>query len=327
MQGDSFPFYVTWKGVLDKFVVIYSSGIELTAVNNVGVDAIHLDEGRFEVTSFEVEGYVSGLFDGIFDKERNSTIEAIEFELYSGKRVERVQKSITLFRSDIEVLESPELITLDIKTNQRTKEETIFPSDFVSLRNNGQGTSVIIVNIESDRVKVALPSDYEASEHQLREDLELEVLKVIVKYPQHKSVLTNYLTILKDPFSDELTQELKKDIYQNVSDIIDDNEVLREDLFSGILSAITRNISFTNMLRNFLAYLNSIKPSKVILLNPYMELEVPAGTSEIKMNFSITDFSWNEYDKLTTKSLKVTSPKATRFNIVELLNFEGSEIQ
>lgn len=327
LQGDAFPFYIKWNGRIDKIVISYSSGVAPNTINNVDAEALKLGNGHMEVSSVEINGFLSGLFIGVFDKKHNEKTETIVFELFSNQTVERSEQSIKLFRSDLKAEAVPKEIFIDNKKLQKNGTEIIIPGSKIIFKNYGLGTSLVIIDIESTGIKKALPSDYEKIELQLREDTEHEVLKVIGKYPEHEKILSNYLELLKNPLSDTFTSDEKKDIYQEVKNLVDDNEILREDLFSGIYSAITRNTSFTNILLSFVTYLNSVKPSKVLLINPFIELEVPEGNSELKLVLHLTDLSWNDYDKLQLEPIKITATKFSRFKISDLLSFSGGVLK
>jgi len=323
MQGDKFPFYITWKGKFDGAKITFTQGITPKTLNNVGVDSIALTDTTLEFTGVEVDGFVSGLFNGAFDSTKSEKIETLVFQLRSGGITYEAMKSIKLFRSDVRAETVPKLISLSHKTTAKGKEEIIVPDDAITLKNHGEGTALIDIDVKGKGINTSLPNEFEEFSKLLRNDLDSEIAKVIKKYPEHRDVLSRYSTILKDSVSMQLSESEKKDTIQDVNDLIDDNEVLREDLFSGILSAITRNLSFTNMLQSFVTYISSIKPSKVILLQPFLEIEVPEGRTEMEVAVKVTDLSWNNYDAVRLGTLTISSPLKVKFKVTDILNFSG----
>ena len=62
-----------------------------------------------------------------------------------------------------------------------------------------------------------------------------------------------------------------------------------------------------------------------MLLNPFLEIKIPKGTSKIDIEISSTDFSWNPYEIIRIPDLNVFSSKDTRMRVTNILNFEGGD--
>ena len=68
-----------------------------------------------------------------------------------------------------------------------------------------------------------------------------------------------------------------------------------------------------------------LKPNKVILLNPYLDIKVPEGTTYLDLEITITDFTWNEYEPVKLNNIIIKSPKELVVRLTDLLSFNGDD--
>ncbi|MEM3829601.1 MAG: hypothetical protein QXP36_10360 [Conexivisphaerales archaeon] len=322
LQGEILPFYILWKsGKLKDIIISYGPGLNPKSLNNVPPTEIKLDRGQIKISQTEVEGYLSGSFEAILDKTCFEKREFLNISVELESETKNISKEILLFRPDIKAYEVPKEIILKVR-----KDKKIVPSDTIKLANHGLGTAVIFLDKSEDtKAEVVLPPSWENMIKNLYDDMDSALQKVADKYPQFKELLPNYLSLLKAPFLSKKSLIPYRETINKLENLMNENEEFAKELVSSIFGAVVRNLSLTRNLQEFVNYLMSIKPSRVLLTNPFTEMKIPKGVSAVGLNINITDLAWNDYEIIETGLLQIVCDEDITIRISDLVSFEGEK--
>jgi hypothetical protein len=328
LQGEKFPFFILWKKKLKRILLSYSKGLVPSSLNNVSPSNISLGNNTIKITKTDVEGYLSGLFECPFDQNFAEKYEKIHFKIELEDNIFDITKEIQLFRPDVKIDKEniPTKISLILNKDSRNRIESITPTKKISLVNQGAGTAILLLDLdESSGLEIVLTPAWEQFVRDFYKDLETALKRVSDEYPKFEELRDDYVNILKVPFPTKKSMEPYKDTMNKLEVLMNDNEKFSQELVGSIVGVITRNLSLTRQLQEFVNYLLSIRPYKIFLVNPFSEVKIPKGKNTIGLRVYVTDLSWNDYSTLETGKFDISSEEEVTIPLVSLLSFTKRE--
>lgn len=275
---------------------------------------------------FQTEGYLGGSFEGSFDSMNFGKIESINFEVTLENEKTEVVRTIDLFRPDIRIEHVPDEILIDYKKNKKTGYEKFTLSDRIALTNLGEGTALIsIVGSEDSELELTLPNDMLEAMSNLIDDMENAIKTLSERYPSYSSTISEFLEMIKVPIPTIETAERYKNARSKLDNYMDTDETFKDDFIETFIGAILKNYSMSKELNSFLGYLISMKPHKVILMDPFIRIKVPKGKSYLSISIRITDLSRNPYDAIMLQRIPIISEKELELPFSEIIDFDGGE--
>ncbi len=327
LQGDFFPFYVISKNKIESIMIKYSEGLSPRELYNVVPESVELGDFSITIRRIKVEGYLGGLFNASFDEIRYGKSESISFNVKLGGKETILSRTIELFRPEIDVEPGKRVLNISTSYSKQSKTEKIKVDSPIQITNNGLGVSLISIETTGNaEVELTLPQDYANGAENLTNDLNKSMQELGEKYPDYKIHLRNLLEMMKYPIPTKESSLQYKESIKALDQILESNPEFKADFVSSFIGAIIRNISITREMETFLAYLMSIKPHKIILLNPLMNINLPEGTSNFDLIIRQTDLLKNFYDNIVI-NVSVNCNKEAKVPISDIFDFKKGDIK
>lgn len=325
LQGDKFPAHITWtKTEKIEVTVEYSAPLKIKHVYNVPKEGIkQTKDNRVIIKKFDVNGYVGFVFNSsIIDQVKVKPNIQFTIKNVKNSGLEKYSKDIILFRPSIEILKIPE----KIKVNYDSEEESYSLDNKILLKNTGDGTAIIGVDVVSEKV-------FERSVHNrmdkfvdaVYEDLSEKFDELKEVFPEYNSLLGQYIKITKPPINlnDEFRDKYKK-IEEDFFEAFEDNEDFYEQFIHAVSTSYLRNIHLITETKSFLNYLNSIGEGKVILLNYLDVINSQKTSGKLELNLYIKDLANNEHPSITLQPIQLELSQKCQIPIHILFDWKVS---
>jgi hypothetical protein len=327
LQGDYFPFYIVSKNKIQSVTINYTNGLSPKEIYNAKPESVELGDSSITVRGFNVEGYLGGMFNTSFDKVNYGKSESISFEVKFDGEESKSSKTIELFRPDVSVDPGKKVLNISTHYNNKNKTEHVSIDSPIPIINRGPGASLVSIETQEDnqQVKLSLPQYYIDVVENLMQDLTNSLSELSEKYPHYQEYLVNIIEMAKHPIPTRETAAQYQDAMQNFGLVLESNPEFKDDFFTSFIGAVVRNISVTKEMQTFLAYLMSIKPHKMILLNPLVNITLPKGSYSFDLIIRQTDLLKNFYDNIII-NVEVNCDKDVNIPISDLFDFRKGEI-
>ena len=325
LQGDYFPFYIISKNKMQSVIINYTDGLSPKEIYNAKPESVELGKSSITIRGFKVEGYLGGMFNTSFDKVNYGKSESISFEVKFDGEESKSSKTIELFRPDVSVDPGEKKLNIT-KHYNKDKTEFVKIDSPIPITNKGLGASLISIETQEDnqQVELSLPQDYIDMAEKLMQDLTSSLSELGEKYPNYQEHMSNIIEVAKHPIPTRETASQYKDAMQNLGIILESNPEFKDDFVTSFFGAVIRNISVTKEMQTFLAYLMSIKPHKVILLNPLVNITLSKGSYSFDLVIRQTDLLKNFYENIII-NVKVDCNKDVNIPISDLFDFRRGE--
>ncbi len=312
IQNDDFPAHILWnKADLVEITFTLSKNLELKDVYNVPEGSIELiEESSFKLSQFEINGYAGF----VFSSKLSETPRAIEFVLFEVKdtatgEVERIPKSIDLFRPDIELISAPERI----KIRYDSEQGKFHLSEKINVKNCGGGTALIEVKLQpSEDAILSTPDGMGEFKKKVIVDLENEMEEVKKEFVEYNAVVDDVLDLLKNPVSlDEEGRVKMNATFSNLSNKFEENGDFHEKFSLAFTYSYFKNLKLLTKIESFLNYLDSIGKNKIVIHNSIEVLKVQQTPTIIHLSLQRTDLAFNEYPEIEIPPIEVEISECT----------------
>lgn len=305
VQGERVPLYILWDN--DKKIqitVTIPDGITLDEVYNVNPDHLKIENNVFKINNFESNGYFGGIL-GSTLYDQASVTKKIKFEIHSDFNETQIfEKEIELFRPDVKVDDSIELIkiTKDKNNNPMVKGR-------IKISNHGKGTAIVRINIlEESEIKEGEPEGFEEFKIKFLDDLDNVFLDMMKKFPQYEELVDSVRIVSKNPLPSNASES--NTVRQTIEDLenaFNNNEEFLFEFSHGIGTAYLKNVSIMTDADAFLAFLNSLGKNKLLILDAMKVFKVSNNTKMLNAELIITDLAQNNYPLMKLRPIKIIS--------------------
>ena len=305
VQGERVPLYVLWDNDKEiQITVTIPNGITLDEVYNVDSDHLKIENNVFKINNFESNGYLGGVL-GSTLYDQASVIKKIKFEIHSDFNETQIfEKEIELFRPDVKVDNSIELIKITKNKNNKPRI-----TGQIKIFNHGKGTAIVRIDIlEESGIKEGKAEGFEEFKIKFSEDLDNVFLNMKEKFPQYKTLVDSVRIASKNPLpsnSDELN--LVHKTVKDLENAFNNNEEFRTEFFHGIGTAYLKNVSIMTDADAFLAFLNSLGKNKLLVLDAMKVFKVSNDKKILNAELIITDLAQNNYSPIKLRPIKIIS--------------------
>lgn len=326
LQGEGFPFYITSRHRLKRVKISFDSGVKLKAVYNAIPEKIQVGESDLIIDGFQTDGYLGGAFEGTFDDSQFGKMENITFEVMLENNKSAVRKRINLFRPDLRVLSVPDSINIKFGSKKNVKSDSFSLLQKVVLYNAGEGTAVASIKQGDDSdLELTLPKDIQEVMENIVRDWDSAIEELSGRYPKYSKSIQGFSQMLKEPIPTKENAEIYKVTMGELDKHLETDEAFKDDFIETFIGAILKNYSVSKDLRQFLGYLLSVKPKKVILMNPFVRVKIPEGVSYLDIIITVTDLSRNPYDDISLGKIRIESPQEVEVPFMDMFDFVSKE--
>jgi hypothetical protein len=201
IQGEEVPAHILWDSLEYQSIKIQlPEGIKLKEIYNVREGMFDILGNEVVVKGVEVDGYLGMLFSTRKLREYTVDVE-IKFSFINkeGRKIVEELKTIHLFRPELEIIEMPETITVDVERNYVTNR--------IRLKKCGQGTLVINFNtLKESELQKKVPNSIEEFLRNIKKDLETNFTEVKKAFPKYSNILDQYAAFVIDGIYALVTQ-------------------------------------------------------------------------------------------------------------------------
>ena len=322
LEGTDLPAHILWDNdVKLKIRIKLESQLEVKSIFNVSKDNIRTSDNYIEIDGFEVNGYVAFIFVPHIGEEKVHYLK-IEFEFFNGNSSdsESITKEVKVFRPKIKVINVPE----KIKVNFDKKNNKWIVDQKIQLENEGEGTGLISFEIDkSSGAEILSPAQVDKFVSSFITDLKTKLLSTSEKFEEYKTLIKRYLDFIEDP-SQINNKDLDKKLKSLASEFVtafSSNEDFRNEIMQDFYISYISNVELITEMKSFLQYINSIAAGKILLVNSLASLSTYEPEVEIKPTIILKDLSFNPYDPIPLRSIKIYSGERASFPVYILFDW------
>jgi hypothetical protein len=300
IQGEEIPAFVLWEALKHQFIKIeLPEAMRLKELYNVEEDMFETSKKTVTVKQVVIDGYLGMLLETRKLKEYSAEVQVkFSFLKKDGEKIIEESKIVNLFRPQLEIVDTPEIIKVDVEKN--------YVHGRIVLRKLGKGTLVIAFRTpkESELQKIT-PESVQEFLKNVERDLEINFENLKKSFPKYSNELDRYRYYIAWGWNNyEELRELKK-ISKNLLEASIENETFAELLLKAIAKSITENIKILTAPESFLKYIESILSEKVWVPYPWETIRVSKEPKTLLLEIVPTDLLFDEYEFLRFKPIKV----------------------
>lgn len=317
VQGSDIPFYILWNETEELSVKVYLPNmLRLARLYNANVSGIKLAKSTFEVSRFDVNGYLGGLLHSAKTEEALSKQNLIFEITWKGGKFRRTLP-LDLFRCDIKIVECPKLINIT-----STKKFKPMTDSSIIVTNNGKGTGVIRLNIlKESEIEDIYPTGFDEFKTNVAKDLKANLTQLRKGFPRRKALIEKFLSLWENPLPvDRTTLKKLRTLQKELSAAFESDEKFLSEFIGSVVRAIIKNLRITTDMEAFLAYVQSIGQKKLILLDAIKVIKVSPSPKKLSSELVITDLAQNKYDSIRLPTIEVRADKECMVPIYQILN-------
>ena len=322
LEGSDLPAHILWdKNVKLKIRVHHGKQFDVKNVFNVGLDQLKAEEGCIKLEGFEMNGYVAFLFVPHIGDEKVQHLK-IEFEFLNEDTSDHltITKEVKVFRPKVKLIKVPREI--NVYFDKKTKKWNVEPK--IQLENEGEGTGLISLEIEkSTEAEILPPGRIDEFFRGFLDVLENRLRDTSKRFEEYNELIDAYLDFITSP--GQLTsidfEEKYKSLLLEFGNAFDNNKGFREDILKDIYVAYISNVELITEMKSFLQYINSIAAGKIMLTNSLDSISTHEADVEIRPNISLKDLSFNSYEPIKLKKIKIHSEEGATFPIHNLFHW------
>lgn len=317
VQGERIPFYLLWdKSKSVTISVTLPDGLKFKELYNIDLNDLKTHDRSIVVNKFETEGYFGGVIESKLYHDASS-VKTVKFSIEDDQsNIQSYDKSIELFRPDIQVSDNTKIIT--IKTDKNNK---LISNERISVYNQGRGTGIIRINIlDESEIKEGYPEGFEEFRTQFLEDLNLSFDNMERKFPQYAEIIKSIKVIALDPLPSD-GEKLKKvhSTMEKLEDAFSNNEEFLFEFVRSVASAYLKNVSLMTDIDAFLAFMKSIGKNKIILIDAMKVLKVSTIPKKFSAELIITDLVQNVYSPIKLPTITISADRECAVPVYQIL--------
>src|SRR2546426_8650360 len=330
LQGTELPAHVLWgQRARVEIRIIYPKSLKLAAVYNVrpsGLATVRKNE--IEIRDFEVDGYVGILFKTELLSIPKQT-ERVVFRVRSrgSTKWSDYPRTVELFRPFIRVERIPD----SMKVNFHESDRTYDVRGKIRLRNEGDGTAVIVAKLgsKSDFQK-GPPQGSEDFEKAFVIDAEPRLKSLSSEWPAYSALISDFLELLRAPLSLQKSQlEKIESVFRRLADAARESEPFFSAFLTILVVSYLRNVRIITEVKSLMDYLNSIGKGRVVLMNSVEVLKPSKAEGALNLVLEMTDLAYNDYEPIEIGPIRVECPTRSEIPVHLLFDWiaksEGSD--
>ncbi len=325
LQGSALATYLLWdKAKKIKIFLNISDSLEIVDVYNGEIETNNKDN-RIEISKFDANGYLGLVFQTKILNVTKKT-EKITFEISDGEKIiETIEKSIFLFRPEVELISTPEKIVCESDSKNAIK----FVNKGIRLKNIGDGMAVIgLKPHENSLIKIHEPENTYKFFKSVWTDVASSFEKMEKSFPEYEIDMReyiefgNYVIDHLDDILDIKIREWHKKLNEKFEKILLSNEEFARQYVECISTAYLKNYHLITNIENFVNYLKSIENNKILIINPLMVLRISTPLKKFEGNIVVFDLNGHEYPSIPIK-FEVQSEADCEIPLHQLFSIEN----
>lgn len=313
IQGEEIPAHILWDSLSYQFIKIQlPKGIKLKEIYNVSEEMLDISDREIIVKGVELDGYLGMLFSTFKLKEDIANVNVtFSFADEKGKEIIKELKKIRLFRPELEVIEIPEIIKVDIKRK--------FAINRIRVKKCGQGTLIINFNTPKEsQLSKRIPDSVEEFLRNVQKDLKTNLVDVKKAFPKYSRTLDEYVTFLLDGWTNYTELNRLKKIINDLTEASIENETFAVSFFKALINAVYSNIKLLTLPENLLKFLDSVLSQRVWLVQPWQTITVSDKTKTLILEILPTDLLLNTYEPIRLGPIKIKGTSTGEIEIAKL---------
>lgn len=324
LQLEKFPAHILWNK--EQKVII-----SLTVPDNIILKEIYnisssgnnfINKNEVTLSEFDVNGYVGFVFESMeYHKARMS--EIIKFTITSDGITEYYNKEILLFRQNIKISDTPDTIKIIYDDNT----DSYYPDKKIHLKNVGDGTAKVVVQISKDQnVTIQPPDKYQEFIAKFRDALFKHFGELSAEYTKYANEINRirdflmYTGIIDAKLRDEFI-----DLTEKLESIFSTDDDFSESFARSFTQAYLENFNIIADIEQFSNFLNSVNSEKIIIENALNHIVIPNGSIPITIELLVTDVANNTYPTIQLTQIQFTSEKDAHIPLYLLFEM-GTEL-
>ena len=324
LQLEKFPAHILWNKEQKVIISLtVPDNIILKEIYNItssGNDFIYKNEVLCQ--NFDVNGYVGFVFESMeYHKARMS--EIIKFTITSDGITEYYNKEILLFRQNIKISDTPDTIKIIYDDNT----DSYYPDKKIHLKNVGDGTAKVVVQISKDQnVTIQPPDKYQEFIAKFRDALFKHFGELSAEYTKYANEINRirdflmYTGIIDAKLRDEFI-----DLTEKLESIFSTDDDFSESFARSFTQAYLENFNIIADIEQFSNFLNSVNSEKIIIENALNHIVIPNGSIPITIELLVTDVANNTYPTIQLTQIQFTSEKDAHIPLYLLFEM-GTEL-
>lgn len=278
IQGESIPFYLTWKGENPKKIILEYEGFQsLVELYNAKYSENIPEHNRVVISEFEIPNYLGGLL----------STQISDIPIYIGS------VSLKIFDADNNVVtlkETRKIYTTILKISYVPNELYLDgedPTNKVCIELKGETTVFIEVEeLNENQCPIDVPPDIKEMIFNVTKSINEGLSNLKEKYPKYIPALNLLLGIKEEKMS--LMQYIEKFNDEIINSFEDDAFV--EAVINVFLFTIFEQTSLKDrILGPWTEYLNCYSYNKAYFSNPMLILDVPENKSILAIKLVVRD--------------------------------------
>ena len=319
VQGERIPFYALWDAEANNQITItLPPGITLVEIYNINLESLRIHENVCDVSSVEINGYIGGVFDSEMYDEASVT-KKIKFQICNDTNTQAYEKQVELFRPDVQI--DDKVGTINIKSNKRGIP---IVNGNIKIFNHGKGTAVVRVKIMPDSdIQEGQAHGFEEFKIKFLKDLDDGLVELIEKFSQYKELLELTRSVLKNPLSIKIKQNVVRKTINDLDVAFEENENFLMDFARVTATAYIKNVSIITNADSFLAFLKSTGKNKLLILDAMKVFKIQLGTQTLKIDLQTTDLASNKYPIKKIEPIQIISDKSYDIPFYQIVDSSG----
>ena len=318
MQGEEIPGHILWDSLECSLIKVQlPEQIKVKALYNVEEGMYEISDNEANIKQVAIDGYLGMLFSTRKLEECFAKVK-MKFSFFDKNRQKIVDESrvIQLFRPQLEVVEVPEVITVDPDRN--------YVSGRIKTRKLGQGTLVLNFTTPNEsELQSSAPNNIMEFLKNFKRDFKENLTELQDSFPEYSSSISNYVRFFVDGWTNYAELDELKEAAEDLYAISTENERFAEAFFEALGKSLASNIKLFTLPENLLKYLDSVLSKRVWLTRPWQIIPVSTEPRIFILEILPTDRILDRYEWIRLRPIKIQGKSEGYIEIARL--FEWGE--
>ena len=316
MQGEDIPGHVLWDSLEYGLIKVQlPKSMKVIALYNVEEDMYTISGNEASIRQVVTDGYLGMLFSTRKLKECFVKVK-IRFSILDkkGQHVVDELREIQLFRPQLDVVEVPEVITVQPERN--------YVSSRIKTRKLGKGTLILNFYTPAEsEIQSKVPDNIADFLEKFKKAFGENLVELQKSFPEYSSLINSYARYFVDGWAsyDELNE--LKEISEELYKITSENDRFAEGFFEALSKSLAPNLKLFTLPENLLKYLDSVLAKKVWLSRPWQIIPVSKEPKTFILNILPTDLILDTHEMVRLKPVKIQGKSEGYIEIARLFEW------